>query len=130
MKFAQLCLTLLDPMNCTVHGILQARILEWVPFPFPRIFPTQGSNPGLMAARGWGVVEWGRVWWESLFQTGKKNVSYTVPHQLEQDAAWRNRSVLLKKRRTRERIPRGAPGSEGAGRKELGWEVEELEVMS
>ena len=32
---AQLCLTLCDPMDCSppsssVHGILQARILEWV----------------------------------------------------------------------------------------------------
>ena len=25
-----------DPMDHTVHGILQARILEWVAFPFPR----------------------------------------------------------------------------------------------
>ena len=32
----------------TVHGILQARILEWVAFSFSRqFFPTQGSNPGL-----------------------------------------------------------------------------------
>ena len=30
----------------TVHGILQARILEWVAVPFQGIFPTQGSNPG------------------------------------------------------------------------------------
>ena len=34
--FAQLCLTLCDPMDYTVHGILQARILEWVAFPFSR----------------------------------------------------------------------------------------------
>ena len=33
---SQLCLTLCDPMNYTVHGILQARILEWVAFPFSR----------------------------------------------------------------------------------------------
>ena len=47
VKFAQSCLTLCDPMDHTVHGILQARILEWVAFPFSRgIFPTQGSNPG------------------------------------------------------------------------------------
>ena len=26
---------LCDPMDYTVHGILQARILEWVAFPFP-----------------------------------------------------------------------------------------------
>ena len=32
-----------------VHGILQARILEWVAISFSRgIFPTQGSNPGLL----------------------------------------------------------------------------------
>ena len=36
MKIAQLCLTLCDPMDCIVHGILQARILEWVAFPFSR----------------------------------------------------------------------------------------------
>ena len=54
VKVAQSCLTLCDPMGYTVHGILQAgilqaRILEWVAFPFSRgIFPTQGSNPGLL----------------------------------------------------------------------------------
>ena len=51
------CLTLCNPMNCSppsssVHGISQARILEWVAIPFSRdllwIFPTQGSNPGLL----------------------------------------------------------------------------------
>ena len=36
MKVAQLCLTLCDPMDCTVHAILQARILEWVAVPFSR----------------------------------------------------------------------------------------------
>ena len=30
MKVAQSCLTLCDPMDYGVHGILQARILEWV----------------------------------------------------------------------------------------------------
>ena len=33
---AQSCLTLCDPMNYIVHGILQARILEWIAFSFPR----------------------------------------------------------------------------------------------
>ena len=36
VKVAQLCLTLCNPMNYTAHGILQARILEWVAFPFSR----------------------------------------------------------------------------------------------
>ena len=34
MKAAHLCPTVCDPMDYTVHGILQARILEWVAFPF------------------------------------------------------------------------------------------------
>ena len=34
VKVAQSCLTLWDPMDYTVHRILQARILEWVAFPF------------------------------------------------------------------------------------------------
>ena len=36
VKVTQLCLTLCDPLDYTVHGILQARILEWVAFPFSR----------------------------------------------------------------------------------------------
>ena len=37
---AQSCLTLCDPMDCSlpgfsVHGILQARLLEWAAIPFP-----------------------------------------------------------------------------------------------
>ena len=35
VKVTQSCPTLCDPMDC-VHGILQARILEWVAFPFSR----------------------------------------------------------------------------------------------
>ena len=37
-----------DPMDYTVHGILQARTLEWVAFPFSRrSSPPQGLSPGL-----------------------------------------------------------------------------------
>ena len=36
VKVAQSCPTLCDPMDYMVHGILQARILEWVAFPFSR----------------------------------------------------------------------------------------------
>ena len=50
----KLCLILCDPMDCSipgssVRGISQARILEWVAISFiQRIFPIQGSNPGLL----------------------------------------------------------------------------------
>ena len=34
-----------DPMDYTVRGILQARILEWVAFPFSRDLPNPGIKP-------------------------------------------------------------------------------------
>ena len=91
VKVTQFCPTLCDPMDYIIHGILQAKILEWVAFPFSRapsqprdqtqvsciagdslpgepqekpkntgvgilsllqwIFPTQGSNQGLLHCR-------------------------------------------------------------------------------
>ena len=51
IKVAQSCPTLCDPMDYTVQGIRQVRILEWVAFPFSRVFPTQGLNPGLLHCR-------------------------------------------------------------------------------
>ena len=55
VNLLQLCLILCDPMNCSppdfsVHGILQARILEWVANPSSKgIFQTQGLNLHLMS---------------------------------------------------------------------------------
>ena len=48
VKVTQLCLTLLDPMDCSlpgssVHGILQTRILEWLAILFSR----ESSHPGI-----------------------------------------------------------------------------------
>ena len=51
---AQSCLTLCNPMDysppgSSIHGILEAGILEWIAMPFSRgIFPTQGLNPGIL----------------------------------------------------------------------------------
>ena len=45
VKVAQLCLTLCDPMDYTVHGILQAGILEWVAFPSPEDLPNPEIEP-------------------------------------------------------------------------------------
>ena len=42
VKVTQLCPTLCNPMDYRVYGILQARILEWVAFPFSR----ESSQPG------------------------------------------------------------------------------------
>ena len=57
-KSFQLCPTLCDPVNCSpqgssVHGILQARVLEWVDMPsswgspYPGIEPASTATPAL-----------------------------------------------------------------------------------
>ena len=57
VKVSQLWLTLCNPMGSSLlgsslHGILQARILEWVAIHLlQRIFPTQAENPGLPHCR-------------------------------------------------------------------------------
>ena len=52
-KVAQSCPTLCDPMDYTVHGILQARILEWVAIPFSRgsSQPRDQTQVSLIAGR-------------------------------------------------------------------------------
>ena len=52
---AQSCLTLGNPMDysspgSSVHGILQARILEWVAFPPPGDRPHPGFEPMSLAS--------------------------------------------------------------------------------
>ena len=46
VKVAQSCPTLCDPLDYTFHVILQARILEWVAFPF-----SKGSSQPRMEPR-------------------------------------------------------------------------------
>ena len=58
-----------SPPSSSIHGISQARILEWVAIPFSRgIFPTQGLNPGFLQ---WQVDFWpseptGKPWYLEL----------------------------------------------------------------
>ena len=43
-----------SPPGSSVHGILQARILEWVAGPLLQgIFPNQGLNPNLLCFLHW-----------------------------------------------------------------------------
>ena len=49
-EVTQSCPTLCDPVDCSlpgfsVHGFLQARILEWSPFPSPADLPDPGIKP-------------------------------------------------------------------------------------
>ena len=51
VKVAQPCPTLCDPMDYTVHGILQARILEWVAISFSRGFSRNRTSVSCIAGR-------------------------------------------------------------------------------
>ena len=45
VKVAQLCLTLCDPMDYTVHGILRQEYWSGLPFPSPGDLPDPGIKP-------------------------------------------------------------------------------------
>ena len=68
VKVAQSHPTLCDPMDYTVHGILQSRILKWVAFPFSR-----GSSQPRNRTHVSRIV--GRFFtsWATLFQATKYN---------------------------------------------------------
>ena len=51
VKVTQSCLTLCDPMDSTVHGILQAKTLEWVTFYRGPSQPRDGTQVSHIAGR-------------------------------------------------------------------------------
>ena len=64
VKVAQSWLTFWDPMDYTIHGIIQARILEWVVFPFSR-GPSQPRDLTHIAGRfftSWAIREIQAYW--------------------------------------------------------------------
>ena len=58
VKVSQSCQTLCDHMDYTVHGILQARILEWVAFPFSRGFSQTRDRTQVSHSAGRFFTSW------------------------------------------------------------------------
>ena len=58
MKVTQSYLTLCDPMDYIVHGILQARILEWVPYPFSKASSWPWNRTGASFIAGGFFTNW------------------------------------------------------------------------
>ena len=73
---ARSCPALWDPTDCSlpgssVHGIFQARILQWIAVPYSRgIFLTPGSNPCLLHSR------------QTLYHLNHQRNSYQLHSQL------------------------------------------------
>ena len=58
VKVAQLCPALCDPMDSIVHGILQARILEWVAFLFSRGYSQPRDRTEVSCIAGGFFTSW------------------------------------------------------------------------
>ena len=86
LKVTKSCPTLCDSLDSTVCGILQARILEWVAFPFSRGSPPYKDQTQVSCIAGrfcWATREAlpCRTWWNKLhsfFGTSKKEGSTNV----------------------------------------------------
>ena len=79
----QSCLTLCDPLACSspgssVHGIPQARILEWVAFPFSRGFscPRDGTHVFWVSCIGRQILYHWATWEADL--TSPDSLSWYV----------------------------------------------------
>ena len=88
-SIAQSCPTLCNPMDCglpdsSVHGMSQARILEWVVISLLQgIFPTQGSNPHFLSLLHWQA--------DSLPLSHQGSPRYQYCPQLNEDGdKWEN----------------------------------------
>ena len=62
-EVAQLCPTLSDPMDCSlpgssIHGIFQARVLEWVAIALVNNLPSNAGYMGSSPGQGTKVPHW------------------------------------------------------------------------
>ena len=67
---------LCDPMDYTVHGILQARILEWVAFPFFTGSPQPRDGTQVSHIASWFFTSWATG--EALLVTREMQIKITV----------------------------------------------------
>ena len=72
-QFAQWCPTLCDPVDCSLpgsslHGILQARVLEWVAIPFSResSWPRDWTQVSLISGRRFNLWATREATWSKL----------------------------------------------------------------
>ena len=93
---AQLCLILCDPMDCSppgfsVHGILQARILEWIAIPFSRGLPHPGIKTWSPAFQADSLPSepLGKPWWrQSKSNLEEEGLDYSRQTDLDQLRYW------------------------------------------
>ena len=87
---AQLCPTLCDPMDCSpagssVHGILQARMLEWVAIPFSRGSFQPRDQTQISYTAGKFFPWFGKFFWRRKWQPTPVSLAWRIPWTEEPD---------------------------------------------
>ena len=89
VKVAQLCLTLCDPMDYTIHGIPQARILKWVAFCVSRGSSQPKDRTQVSRITGGFFTNWAIREAPPMTGTGLKNVLVLGRHHwVAGDTSW------------------------------------------
>ena len=88
VKVTQLCLTLCDPTDYIVHGVLQARTLHWVAFPFSRGSFQPRNRTGVSCIAG------------GFFTDGERQMLYDFTHVESKTLINKQASPPPKKKKT------------------------------
>ena len=88
VKVTQSCPTLCNPMDYTIHGILQAKILEWVAYPFSSRFSLPRTRIGVSCIAGRFFTIW------AIRETLNR-----VQHSKNSASPWSLRELYLRQER-------------------------------
>ena len=102
VKVAQSCPTLCDPVDYTVHGILQVRILEWVAYPFSGGTSRHRNWTGVSCIAGGFFTNWAIR--EGTVQIWRREISLSWINQVNSPIG-RKENPLKKNLRQRETQP-------------------------
>ena len=90
VNITQSCLTLCDPMDCTVHGILQVRILEWLAFPFSRgsSYPRDRMQVSCIAGRFFTILTIQILYRIAGYHQGSPRILEWVAYPFSSRSSW------------------------------------------
>ena len=87
-EVAQLCLTLCNTMDYTVHGILQARTLEWIAIPFSRRSSQPRDRTQVSSIAGGFFTNWAireaKSYGSSIFKFWSISILFSIAPRNEQ----------------------------------------------
>ena len=120
---AQSCPTLCNPMDCSPpgssdHGILQARILEWVAIPLPGNLPNPGIEPGSYALQADSLVSEPpgkpsshEIRLQNIFSDNRFILKVTCQKESQAGEFMRSRLMIVDKGHSKSEIEKKVPPS-------------------